>query len=289
MALTITEKARTNPWLICPRPNPQAKLRLFCFPYAGGAASIYHKWHSGLPSTVDVCAVQPPGRANRRSDKPFTHLMPMVEGTAEGILPALDKPFVFFGHSMGAMMAFELSRLLHQKHRIQPLHVFVSGEMAPHLPQPDPPTYHLPDAEFVEYLRELKGTPKELFDNAELMQVMLPLLRADFEVCQTYSFVPGPPLTCPMTVYGGLKDEKIDRDSFEAWKFHTSNQFALKMFPGDHFFIHSDEALLLDVLARELGRIMAQHAHVPPTPPFEKHDSIVTELTASQGRVKQWL
>ena len=263
MELTITRKARTNQWLICPKPNPQAKLRLFCFPYAGGAATIYHKWHTGLPSTVEVCAVQPPGRGNRLTDKPFTHLMPMVQAVAEGILPALDKPFVFFGHSMGAMMAFELSRLLRQKHRIQPLHVFVSGRMAPQIAPTDPPTYHLPDAEFIENLRELKGTPKELLDNEELMQVMLPLLRADFEVCQTYSYVPGPPLTCPLTVYGGLQDDKIDRDDFEAWKWHTSDQFVLKMFPGDHFFIHSDQALVLDLLSKELDRIIAQSAHVP--------------------------
>jgi medium-chain acyl-[acyl-carrier-protein] hydrolase len=263
MELTITKKSRTNQWLLCSKPNPQAKLRLFCFPYAGGTAKIYHKWHTELPSTVEVCAVQPPGRGNRLTDKPFTHLTPMVEAVAEGILPALDKPFVFFGHSMGAMMAFELSRLLRQKYRIQPLHVFVSGRMAPQIPPSHPPSYDLPDAEFLEILKELKGTPKELLEHAELMQVMLPLLRADFEVCQTYAYVPGPPLTCPLTACGGLQDDRIDREDFEAWKWHTSDQFVLRMFPGDHFFIHSDQALLLDILSKELDRIIAQNAQLP--------------------------
>jgi medium-chain acyl-[acyl-carrier-protein] hydrolase len=262
MELIITKKPRTNPWLICPKPNPQAKVRLFCFPYAGGGATIYHKWHMGLPSSVEVCAVQPPGRGNRLMDKPFTNLMTMVHAVAEGINAALDKPFVFFGHSMGAMMAFELSRLLRQKQRIQPLHLFVSGRMAPHIPSEDEPTFHLPDQEFLEKLRELNGTPRELLENAELMQVMLPLLRADFEVCQTYDYVPGPPLTCPVTIYGGLQDEKISEEKFEAWKEHTADKFVRRMFPGDHFFIHSDQALLLDVLSQELDRIVAQHAHL---------------------------
>jgi medium-chain acyl-[acyl-carrier-protein] hydrolase len=262
MNITVTKKTSANQWLTCSKANPQAQVRLFCFPYAGGGAQIYHKWHTGLPKSVEVCPVQLPGRGNRIMDPPYTQLMPLVRAVATAILPSLDKPFIFFGHSMGAMIGFELTRLLRKHYALQPLHLFVSGRTAPQISVTDPLTYNLPEQEFLEDLHQLKGTPKELLENAELMQFMLPLLRADFEVCQTYSYVAGPPLTCPLTIFGGLQDEKIGYDNFAAWKEQTSNQFLLRMFPGDHFFINSAQSLLLETLSRELDHIVSHNAHL---------------------------
>lgn len=258
MNTSFLKRALTSSWITCGQPNPLAKMRLFCFPYAGGSAQLYHKWAARLPSSVEVCPIQLPGRGNRMKDAPFQQLMPLVRAVSTAILPYLHKPFCFFGHSMGAMISFELTRLLQTEYALQPVHLFVSGRTAPQVIVTEPLTYHLPDHEFLESLHDLNGTPKELLSNAELMQLMIPLLRADFEVCQTYSYVPRPRVGCPMTVYGGVQDQHVSLEDYEAWKEQTTGPFKLTMFPGDHFFIHSDQHLLLPALSEELEQIVSK-------------------------------
>lgn len=245
----------TNPWLLRPGPNPRAALRLFCFPYAGGSANIFHSWPQGLPASVEVCAVQLPGRGSRLLETPFTNLNQLVRAAAEALLPHLSEPFALFGHSMGARICFEFTRHLEKEHGIKPTHLFVSGCRAPQIPDTEPPIYDLPEPEFLEELRELSGTPQEVLDHPELMQLMLPLLRADFEVAQTYSCPSvDEPLDRPVTVFGGLQDEDITREHLEAWRALTSGPFSLYMFPGDHFFINTSRSLLLRRLAVELAQ-----------------------------------
>jgi medium-chain acyl-[acyl-carrier-protein] hydrolase len=188
-------------------------------------------------------------------ERPFTNLFALVEQLAENLLPYFDKPFAFFGHSMGAMIAFELTRRLRETSGKQPVHLFVSGRRAPQIPGEDEATYNLPDGELVEELRRLNGTPKEVLDNPELMQIMLPFLRADFEIVQTYAYSHGEPLTCPITAYGGMEDHEEHRAMLEGWREQTTADFILRMLPGDHFFLHSSEALLLKTLAQELEKI----------------------------------
>lgn len=242
-----------TPWLPYFKPNAEARLRLFCFPYAGGGAAIYRKWSAELPRSVEVCPVQIPGRGSRSKERPFTRLMPLVEAAAQALLPYLDKPFVFFGHSMGGMMSYELAQDLRLKHGLQPLQLFVSGRRAPHIRgEFDPKTYDLPEAEFLAEVRRLNGTPKEALEHPELMELIGPLLRADFEVCQTYTYRPAPPLDCPITAFGGLQDFEVKRDHLEAWREYTTSSFLLRMLPGDHFFLNSSQALLLRVLSQEL-------------------------------------
>lgn len=265
MNTSFLKRTVTNSWLTCAQPNPQAKMRLFCFPYAGGSAQLYHKWAAKLPSTVEVCPVQLPGRGNRMKDPPFQQLMPLVKAISTAILPYLHKPFCFFGYSMGAMISFELTRLLQAEYALQPLHLFVAGRTAPQVVVTEPHTYHLPEPEFLQSLNDLNGTPKELLANAELMQLMIPLLRADFEVCQTYSFVPGPRLDCPMAVYGGTQDEHVTLENYEAWKEQTTGPFKLTMYDGDHFFIHSHQQQLLQALAEELDQVAGNGLRRPPS------------------------
>jgi medium-chain acyl-[acyl-carrier-protein] hydrolase len=185
------------------------------------------------------------------NELPFTNLRPMVRAIADGLSTLLDKPFAFFGHSMGALISLELARLLRKENGLEPIHLFVSGHRAPNIPFPAAPTFDLPEAEFIEELRRLNGTPKEVLANPELMQLMLPLLRADFAVSQTYEYSPEPPLSCPITVFGGVTDE-VTREQLEPWREQTTSTLTLKMLRGDHFFIHSAEQHILETINQQL-------------------------------------
>jgi medium-chain acyl-[acyl-carrier-protein] hydrolase len=243
-------------WINCQKPNPAADMRLFCFPYAGGGAGVFREWPKQLPATVEVCAVKLPGRGTRLHEPAYTSLPPLVEAIAEGLAPHLrDKPFAFFGHSMGALVGFELARLLRGRGEPSPAHLFVSGSRAPHLPTPRPHIYALPEAELIEELRRLGGTPREVLEHPELMQLMLPIIRADFSVCQTYAHREGPPLDCPVTAFGGLQDEDIEREHVAAWRRQTTSTFSARMLPGDHFFLHTAQPQLLTAVAGELYRL----------------------------------
>lgn len=226
-------------------------MRLFCFPYAGGGASLFWGWAERLPSGVEVCSVQLPGRGSRAAEPPRSRLLPLVGEMAEALGPYLDRPSVFYGHSMGALLCFELARELRRRHGFEPARLVVSGCSAPQIVDCEQ-THQLPDDLFIEHLRELNGTPAELLDNQELMQLMLPVVRADFAALETYEYVAEPPLGCPITALGGLQDDTVGGDDLRAWREQTTSDFAARMLPGDHFFIHSAEGLVLQVLSREL-------------------------------------
>lgn len=243
-------------WLSLARPNPQARLRLICFPYAGGGGSVFRTWVDGLPITVEVCAIHLPGRGSRITEPPFTELLPLVQALSRDLLPYLtDKPCAFFGHSMGALIGFELIRELRRQRARTPLHLFVSGRGAPHIPNPDPPIHDLPETEFVAELRRFNGTPKEVLEHPELMQLLIPALRADFAVCETYSYTVDAPLDCPISAFGGLDDHDVSRDRLEAWGDQSSASFSLRMFRGNHFFLHTVEQLLLQIVAKVLRQV----------------------------------
>lgn len=259
---------RITPWLNHFQPNPNASLRLFCFPYAGGAAYIFRDWAEHLPADVEVCPVQLPGRGARMRETPFVRVSVLVNALCHDLLPYLDKPFVFFGHSLGALISFELARKLSHDYQLEPLHLFVSGRGAPQLPDTRPDTYNLPEDEFVKELRRLNGTPAEVLDQPELLQLIIPMLRADFELCETYEHLTSAPLKCSITALGGLFDEDVPRERLEPWQEHTSASFSLKMFPGDHFFIHSAESMLLQIVTLELQAVLGglKRQHVRPAP-----------------------
>jgi medium-chain acyl-[acyl-carrier-protein] hydrolase len=239
---------RTTPWLVRYKASPRASLRLFCFPYAGGAAYLFRQWPQFLPDFIDVCAVQPPGRGGRLREQPFTRLDALVAAATSALIPFMDMPFAFFGHSMGAMIGFELARGLRSLGAAGPKHLFVAASRAPRLAGERAITHDLPEPQFVEELRRLGGTPAEVLENEELLRLLLPLLRADFAVTQTYSYAEGPPLGCPLTAFGGLQDE----ESMASWGEYTTASFSLHMLPGGHFFLHSSQGALLEIVAREL-------------------------------------
>jgi medium-chain acyl-[acyl-carrier-protein] hydrolase len=265
MSLPDRGGTQASSWFTRLASHPDPSLRLFCFPYAGGGAAIYRTWPTGLTAPVELYAAQLPGRGGRMREPPLTRLGRVVGAVSREILPFLDKPFAFFGHSMGALISFELARLLRRENGLTPAHLFVSGRRAPQLP-PDPRiTYNLPEPEFLEEVRRLDGTPKEVLEHPELMAVMSPLLRADFEVVETYSYVPEPPLDCPVTVFGGLRDKDVGREVLEPWREQTASHFTLRMLPGGHFFLQSDRDLLLSLLSEELRRVRPQGERNLPT------------------------
>lgn len=197
-----------------------------------------------------------PGREGRLSEPAISRLLPLVEALGSALQPWLDLPFVFFGHSMGALLAFELARRLRGLYAIEPRQLFLSGNAAPQVPDLNPPRHALPEAEFLAELRRLNGTPEAVLQHRELMELMLPILRADFAVCETYVYTPQPLLACPIAAFGGLDDPEIRRDALAAWAEQTQGAFRLRMLPGDHFFLTGARPLLLWAVAHDLLRVL---------------------------------
>ena len=245
-------KDRDNLWLIRPYPKPQASLRLFCFPYAGAGASIFYPWAKQLPAEIELCAIQLPGRENRLRESPLNRLKEVVQSLVPLLKPYLDLPFAFFGHSMGALISFELTRELRRQNYSLPFHLFVSGRKAPQLLDLEPPIHHLPDAQFIEKIKNFQGTPEAIWQDNQLIEQFIPILRADFTILETYFYGNEAPLNCPINVFGGIKDPKVKEAELSAWQQQTQAAFNLKMFPGDHFFIHSQKRELLQVLSTQL-------------------------------------
>ena len=245
---------RDSTWVELRQQRPRARLRLFCLPFAGGGAGVFRDWASELPDHVEVCAVRLPGRERRFHEPAFDRVDPLVAAVLEGIAPLLDRPFALFGHSMGALVAFELTRRLRALD-LEPSAFFASACRAPHFPMREQMRHRLPEDRLVAELKSMNGTPPELLENEELMRLVLPTLRSDFAVVETFEFRPQPPFGCPLVVFGGKDDPEVSRDHLEGWSRYAGGGFRLHLMPGDHFFINSARARLLEVLHSELTTV----------------------------------
>jgi medium-chain acyl-[acyl-carrier-protein] hydrolase len=250
----VIEKPSTK-WFLFPRPNPTAALRLFCFHYAGGNANAFHGWPNCLPLDVEVGAVQLPGRGNRLSEPHVRQLEPLSRAIAQELLGYMDKPFVFFGHSLGALLCFETARSLRRENRPQPAKLFVSATEAPHRRNLEEPLSRLPKVALIKKLREYNGSPVEALQNDELLDLMLPTIRADFELYETYEYRPESPLECPMIIYGGLEDHQVEAERLAAWSEMTAGRCEIRMFPGGHFYLNSSQSKFLQTFAGDLHRL----------------------------------
>lgn len=225
---------------------------------------MFREWQTELPRDVDLQPIQLPGRENRILEPAFTRMGPLVESLAKAVIPRSDLPFALFGHSLGAIICFELCRLLRRMRVRAPSHLFVSGHRAPQIPDSDPPVHQLPDREFISELERLNGTPDPVLRESELMSLVLPCLRADFAVAETYVYAHEPPLDCPISVFGGANDCEASRAELAFWEQQTRAQFTLTILPGDHFYLRGrSRSELLRAIARDLSRIAAEPAGVP--------------------------
>jgi medium-chain acyl-[acyl-carrier-protein] hydrolase len=238
-------------WLVTPKPNPSAQLRLFCFPFAGGGASLFRLWPAGLPAFVELCAIQLPGREGRIREAPQTNLASLIKTLSEVLAPSLDKPFAFFGHSMGARISFELARHL-RKEQKEPELLIVSGRRAPQIPEAEPLMHNLPEEQFRQHLRGFGGTPEVILNDPEMMALFSPILRADFTLNEATTYQKEEPLTCPIVAFGGHQDHRTTHSQLLAWQEQTTSQFSHEMFSGGHFFIQTERAQVLQVLGRYL-------------------------------------
>lgn len=226
-------------------------VTLLCLAHAGGSAAAFRTWPARLPG-IEVRAVDLPGRASRLARPPFDRLEPLARWLAREELERLEGPVALFGHSMGALVAFALAGLLRDRARRPPVHLLVAGCPAPQLIRTRDPLHALPRAEFLERLRALDGTPSEVFGHAELLDLLLPAIRADLAVYETFTYRPATPLGCPVTAFGGLDDPDVSRADLEAWRVQTTGPFRLVLLPGGHFFLHDREAAMLSAVAQAL-------------------------------------
>lgn len=241
-------------WISCAARRPAAAVRLFCFPYAGGGATAFQPWAPRLPATVEVWPVCLPGREQRLLDPVHTSLDTLVAELREALAgPLADSPVpvAFFGHSLGALLAFELARSLRAHGDREPSTLVLSGRAAPHLTV-EGALHTLPDDAFVSAVQQFGAAPAAALDHPELRELYLPTLRADFTMAETYSYRPGPALDCPVTTWAGLEDRGATPELVERWAGYTTGPVRHRTFPGGHFFLHTDGSVF-DALAEDVN------------------------------------
>jgi medium-chain acyl-[acyl-carrier-protein] hydrolase len=255
----VTTSHQLTAWVRCPRPSDQAVARLFCLPYGGGGAAIFREWPRDLWPEIEVWHVQLPGREARHRELPLTRLDALVEPLAEALVPHLDRPYSIFGHSMGALIGFELARLLRRQGAPGLSHLFVSARWAPHLPDQRPPLHGLPDPDLVEQLcRRYNGMPRAVLESADLMRLFVPIIRADLTLTETYVYAPEEPLDCSISAFGGLEDGAVTRNDLAAWGDQTRGSFTLRMLSGGHFFLQPLRPRLLSAIAADLRQTLVE-------------------------------
>ncbi|MCF6439126.1 thioesterase domain-containing protein [Pseudoalteromonas luteoviolacea] len=235
--------------------NPQAKMRLFCFPAAGGGTLAFRGWAQQLPSDIEVRPIRLPGREMRIGEACFDDAYQAADALADGLSDYLDKPFAFFGHSMGSLLAFELTRSLRRRGGPMPQILMVSGRRAPSLPLSRSLYHTLPDTQFVDVLRThyAGGTSETVLQEAQLMALFMPVIRADFAITDVYSYASEAPLDCPIHAFGGEDEPEFGVAELDAWRNETSGYFNRTLFAGDHFYLNeASRAALLSYIAEVL-------------------------------------
>lgn len=229
------ESLSTIDWLARPRPV-DARLRLVFFPHAGGAPSGAAPLAGPLHPDAELWVAQLPGRERRFTEPAATRLVDLVAPLGAAVTRQVAPPFVLFGHSMGALLAFEVARWLHAAGGPLPAHLVVSACQAPHLPRWRPARHTLDDVELRRWLDECGGLPPEVGADPQLLDLLLPTLRADLRACETHRYRPGPPVPCPITALAGVDDPLVSPADMAAWREHTTAEFALRTLPGGHFY-----------------------------------------------------
>ena len=240
-------------WVTCPEPRPQARLRLFCFHFAGGDASLYRLWATQLPVALEVCPIELPGRAAHRHEPAFTHFPALLDTLARRIQPfARERPFAFFGHSFGGVLAFELTRWLRRQAAPLPTRLFLSACPASQVRPGGGRIGHLEDEAFLDELSARFGVPRHVLASEDVRHAVLPALRADVRLAESYEYAHEPPLELPISSFGALEDPGVSRQEVESWRQQTTGDFRLRMLPGNHFFLSTQRPRLYQALLEDL-------------------------------------
>lgn len=257
--MTAPMTVERSKWLVR-QPGPARRMRLFCFPYAGGSAASFFSWQAALDPDIEVCALQLPGRGARLGEPPERCIDALVAPLARVIAMDDRLPFAFFGHSLGGLIAFELARYCQRHGMVMPQRLIVSGSVAPRRRMLSRRLHELDDAALIAALREFNGVPAAVLDEPELMELMLPTVRADFALAANYQYRSGHRLALPLSVYGGFHDPHVRVDELACWQDEATEPIALHHFAGDHFFIQGARERVLAQLKADLFSVVEQAA-----------------------------
>ena len=250
------ETATLNRWIRDAPPASSRRPRLFCLPFAGGGARAFRSWQSLLDDVADVLPVQLPGRENRYREPLATDIDALARSVADGMADHCRSPYLLYGHSMGALLAYRFVHTMAQRGAPLPELLIVAAHRAPHQPPMEPLAHSLPREELVQRLKEFGATPTEILDHAQMLDFFLPVIRSDFalsELAPVYD--PDAPLDVPILALGGTDDPLVGRDDLSAWSAHTTLDFRMREFPGGHFFQDEHAARVMMLLREELSRI----------------------------------
>ena len=251
-----TKTANRDNWIESPHPNPDAKIKMFAFHYAGGAKSIYQNWWKDLPDNIEINTIQLPGRENRMNETPYTDFFPMVQALANAIEPHLNKDYVFFGHCMGALTSFELTRQLRRKNLPLPNHIYLSSMINPAIPDPKSGILRLGQETIDDFFKIMKGTPSAVLENLGLMRLQKPLLKADIDAINSYDYIQEAPFDIPITTFGGVNDDHVLADDIMDFKNQTTKEFKIHMLPGNHFHLLSHREHIMKLLNDSLKKVI---------------------------------
>ena len=243
----------SNPWLVYPQPNPQASLRIFCFHAAGTSASLFRSWVKYLSPHIELCAVQLPGRENRLREKLLTAMPPTVEILGKELLPHLQElPFALFGHSFGSILAFEFARQLRRHNLPSPVYLFVSGRQPPHFPIRYP-LHKKSNQDLLGCLEQYGGTPEVILKSPALIQLFLPIFRADLTMLETNVYVDEAPFNYPLAAFKSTDDSFVTEEELCQWSKHTHSSFNYQVFYGSHMFLKENPEPLVSTISQLLG------------------------------------
>lgn len=246
-------------WLMTPDPRPAARLKLFGVPHAGRGATLFMPWRRRLPDWIDLNAVQLPGRERRYAEPPLRRIAVIAEALASALAPHLDRPYALFGHSMGALVSYETARVLRRRGAPLPVALCVSGRRAPTVPDDGPPIHALSDADFVTAMCDrYNGIPQVILDQPDMMDMLVPIMRADIEALETYRHAPDAPLAVPFVVLGGRDDPQMAPHNVAGWRALTTERYTERLFPGGHFYLQDDPAALVAALVESLDGLLPQ-------------------------------
>ena len=250
-----THIAPSGAWVKRSAGSATPRARLFCFPHAGGGASSFNGWRKLLPAGIELAAIQLPGREDRQAEAPVTEIDDLIAALLPHIEPLTGLPYLFYGHSLGAIVAFDLAREMRRRRLPMPCALIVSGRRAPQLPLSHKAHGLGPDEEFADYLRLMGATPTAILDRPHWRDRLFPTIRADLNISDLYEYADEPPLDCPIHFFAGRDDPLVSGAEWRAWAAQTAAGFALADLPGGHFFAMNEQAVIAGEAVLRLERV----------------------------------